>query len=378
MMTHAIILVAAIAAGAPTSRAAAIPPCALPATEIYQRVSPAVVSISAMSVNPFDRNDRIARFAGSGVIIDAAGLILTNSHVVFGRHAITVTLDDGNSVPGRLVGADPVFDLAVVRIPPPREGVHPAAKLGSSEALQVGQQVFAIGNPLGLAQTMTRGIISAINRLMPSVPYSLIEPLIQTDAAINPGNSGGPLVNECGEVIGITTARLPAAQNIGFAVPAALAIDVVPKLVRDGRVIRPWLGVQGLLVEPALKDLFRVPLVDGFLIEMVEPGSPAQIATLRGGHLEIMVAGRELLLGGDIITAIDGAPVRAPEELVKALAGMKVGGKIRLEIFREGNTFEVTCDVPERPPLPTDDPSLSALAPVEKRADAGGLARMVI
>ena len=202
--------------------------------------------------------------------------MLSNSHVVFGRQVITVTLDEGTTLPAKLVGADPIFDIALLRIPTPTQGTLPVARLGDSSTLRVGQEVFAIGNPLGLDQTLTRGIVSAINRRLPGAAWSLTEPLIQTDAAINPGNSGGPLIDSCGSVVGITTTILLEAQSIGFAVPIDLVKSVIPQLLDKGRVVRPWLGVQGQFVAPALKELLRIPLVDGFLVEAVEPGSPAE------------------------------------------------------------------------------------------------------
>jgi serine protease Do len=341
-------------------------PCPMLPAALYDEVSPSVVSISAMSINPFDRNDRITRVSGSGVIVDPSGIVVTNSHLVFARQVIRVTLDNGTTLPAKLIGADPVFDLAVIRIPSPATGTLPVATFGDSDALHVGDDVYAIGNPMGLDQTMTRGIVSGINRLMPDVPYAATEPLIQTDAPINPGNSGGPLVDDCGEVVGITTAILPTAQNIGFAIPSALVKDVVMKLMKDGRVIRPWLGVQGQLVAPDLKSIFRVPLVDGLLIEVVEPGSPAEAGDLRGGNLEVMLGGQELLLGGDIITAVNGAPVTNPEELGKALATLKVGMTVHLDIYRDGKTLKVDCKLPERPVLPGDIRNGSSLVGVSE------------
>jgi serine protease Do len=341
----------AVAAPAPPSGTS---PCPSDATALYVQVSPSVVSISAMSINPFDPVERISRVVGSGLIIDSSGILLTNSHVVFDRHIIQVILDDGTTLPAKLVGADPVFDVAVIRIPVPIQGKLPAATLGDSNTLRVGDDVFAFGNPMGLDQTMTRGIVSGINRLLPDVPYSSAEPLIQTDAPINPGNSGGPLVDRCGRVVGISTVIMPNAQNIGFAIPSSMLKDVVPKLMKDGRVIRPWLGVQGQFVAPELKELLKLPLVDGMLIEVVEPGSPAQEAKLNGGELEVRLAGQEFLLGGDIITAIDDARISTPEQFAKALESLKVGSNVRLTVFRNGKTRQVSCTLPERPVLPGD------------------------
>jgi serine protease Do len=329
-------------------------PQSLPA--VFDEVSPAVVLISAISINPYDSDRRIERVAGSGVIIDSSGLILTNSHVVFGRQVITVTLDEGTNLPAKLIGADPIFDIALIKIPPPTKGMLPVAKLGNSSALAVGVEVYAIGNPLGLDQTLTRGIVSAINRMVPGAAWSLAEPMIQTDASINPGNSGGPLLDPCGLVVGITTAVLPGAQNIGFAVPVDLIKDVIPRLLSKGRVVRPWLGVQGQFVAAALKDLLKVPLVDGFLIESVEPGSPAEQAGLQGGMFELTIEGQPILLGGDIITQINGQVLGDPTALATLLGGLEVGSRLKLTVIRDGKPNAVEIALVERPVLPWDLP----------------------
>src|SRR5215813_11900639 len=202
--------------------------CDKPAPEIYDKVSPAVVFIYATSINPYQIAKRVEHVVGSGFIFDSSGLILTNSHVAFGRQSIEVTLDDGTSVPAQLVGADPIFDLAVLRIEKPSQGDLPVASLGDSNRLRVGEDALAIGNPLGLEQTLTRGSVSAINRVLPPTFFAFQEPLIQIDTPINPGNSGGPLLNSCGEVVGITTAVVPDAQSIGFAIPINLAKAAIP------------------------------------------------------------------------------------------------------------------------------------------------------
>jgi serine protease Do len=353
-------------ARADSSRAA---PCDDALPEIFARVSPAVVSISATSINPYRLSERVSHVAGSGVVVDASGLILTNSHIAFGRQSITVTLDDGTRLSATLVGADPIFDLAVLRIPRPSSGPLPTARLGDSDRIRVGDDVAAIGNPLGLDQTLTRGIVSGMNRILPETPFSLLEPLIQTDAPINPGNSGGPLVNRCGEVIGINTAVIADAQNIGFAVPSNLAKSTLTALVSQGRVIRPWVGFHGQLVGNDLKDLVKTPLVDGLLIEVIEPGSPAEAAGLRGGRLELDVEGRTYLLGGDIVTSINGRAVETPEALTEAMRALRVGADLKLRVFREGRYRDVRYSLPERPLLPGDVPGDQALEAARTSAD---------
>jgi S1-C subfamily serine protease len=341
--------------------------CSESIPDLYERVSPAVVFIATTSINPYQLSDRVSRTVGSGVILDRSGLILTNAHVVFDRQSIVVILDDGTDLPAQLVGADPIFDLALIRITPPPDKPLPAVSVGDSDRLRIGEEVLAIGNPLGLDQTLTRGIVSAINRILPMTPFSFQEPLIQTDAAINPGNSGGPLLNRCGEVIGITTAILPEAQNIGFAIPINLAKTALPSLLTQGRIIRPWVGFLGQFVTSTLRLLLRVPLVDGLMIEVIEPGSPAEGAGLRGGQFEIGIGGRSLLLGGDIITAVNGTPVTSSEKLLEVMQGLTVGATIRLTIFREGAYRNVEYPLPERPIQPMDFPSQRSFAPTEGR-----------
>jgi len=342
-------------------------PCAEPLPDMFDRVSPAVVSISATSINPYRLSERVSRIVGSGFLVEASGLILTNSHVAYGRQSILVTLDDGTRLPARLVGADPIFDLAVLRITPPPSGRLPTVLLGDSDRVRVGDEVVAIGNPVGFDQTLTRGIVSGMNRILPETPFSLQEPLIQTDTPINPGNSGGPLLNRCGEVIGINTAIIADAQNIGFAVPSNLAKTTMPSLLSNGRVIRPWVGFHGQLVTNELKDLIKQPLTDGLLVEVIEPGSPAETAGLHGGELELELDGRGFLLGGDIITAINGHTVDSPDTLSDLMRGLSVGGTIRLSVFRDGTRREVAYALPERPVLPADVSEGRSLVPARGR-----------
>jgi S1-C subfamily serine protease len=193
-----------------------------------------------------------------------------------------------------------------------------------------------------------------VNRVLPGATWSLREPLLQTDAAINPGNSGGPLINVCGDVIGITTAIVPDAQSIGFAIPVDLVKSVMPDLMQKGRVIRPWLGVQGQVVSPMLKKTLRAPLVDGFLVEVIEPASPAEQAGIRGGDLDITIGGQPVLLGGDIIREINGSPVTNAKELDSALQLLQVGSTARLKLRREEVASTVDVVIAERPAWKAD------------------------
>ena len=345
--------------------------CDKPAPAIFDQVSPAVVYIYATSINPYKVADRVEHVVGSGFIFDSSGLILTNSHVAFGRQSIVVTLDDGTSVPAQLVGADPIFDLAVLRITPPGKGTLPAVNLGDSDRVRVGEEGLAIGNPLGLDQTLTVGTVSAINRVLPPTFFAFQEPLIQVDTPINPGNSGGPLLNRCGEVVGITTAMVPDAQNIGFAIPINLARAVIPALLAQGHVVRPWLGFHGQFIDRALRQMLRTPLKVGLLVEVIEPGSPAEHAKLRGGGLELSIAGREFLIGGDIITRINGTRLSSADKITESLQAAEVGSNVSLTVFREGKYIDVKYTLPERPLLPGDIPGQGAVAPLVRRSLKG-------
>jgi serine protease Do len=333
---------------APTPALAA-PPCTESLVTLFERVSPSVVSVQAMKINKAKPQRRFETIVGSGFVIDKEGHLLTNAHVVDGAASLSVTLDSGEKTAARVVGIDPVLDLALLRA----EGKNglPAAKLGDSATIRVGDEVVAIGNPIGLDQTMTRGIVSGVNRLLPGVSE---QPMIQTDAPINPGNSGGPLVDRCGMVVGINTFISEDAQSIGFAVPVNAARDVLKDLRELGRVVRPWLGMQGRAVDDKIAGVVRMPLVPGYLVEVVYDGSPADRAGVRGGNLSVVVQGEEYLLGGDIVTAIQGTPVRSHPEYLARVKSLRPGLRVRVSIVRDGHQREVTMTVAERPRLPSD------------------------
>ncbi len=329
--------------------ARAAEPCAEALPTLFERVSPAVVSIQAMKINKAKPERRFETVVGSGFVIDKDGHLLTNAHVVDGAASLSVTLETREKVSARVVGLDPVLDLALVRI----ETKVPltTARLGDSSTLRVGDEVVAIGNPLGLDQTMTRGIVSGVNRILPSVSD---QPMIQTDAPINPGNSGGPLVDRCGAVVGINTFISEDAQSIGFAVPVNAARGVLKDLRESGRVVRPWLGMQGRAIDDQVGQIIRMPVTAGYLVEVVYDGSPADKAGVRGGNLSVVIQGEEYLLGGDIVTAIQGTPVRNHQDYLARVRSFRPGQKIRLSIFRDGQQREVTLTVAERPRLPSD------------------------
>jgi S1-C subfamily serine protease len=343
----------------PASAAFATGECDQWIPELYKSKSPAVVRITALTINPYRLEDRVQIVAGSGFIIDREGLIMTNSHLVFGTRTLSVTLDDGTMLPAKLLGADPIFDLAILQIAKPDRGVLPVLAFGDSDGLQPGDPVVAIGNPMGLDQTIIRGIVSGLNRVLPDRPRLLEHPMIQTDAAINPGNSGGPLLNRCGEVIGVTTQILGDAQNIGFAIPSNLVRSVVGELVAKGRLIRPWFGVDGSLIDPILRRIFTIPLGNGFLVEAVEPNSPASLAGIAGGNIPVKVGTRSLILGGDVIVAINDIAVKDDDSLQRALDTIHIGARAKLKVFRNGKTATTELAITERPLQPGDVPESS-------------------
>ena len=321
---------------------------------IYEWLSPAVVSISAVDISNTKRTERVSNVIGSGFIISKDGLVLTNSHVVYGLRSINVTMDNGETVEGDVVGVDPILDIALLRIPVSHEGLT-KIPLGNSEKIRVGEQVMAIGNPFGFEQTLTLGIISGLNRMLSLSPLSLTIPLLQTDTAINPGSSGGPLLNRCGEAIGITTAVLGEAQNISFALPINIAKKYLPQLKKDGRIIRPWIGVSGKLIDKnELEDIFNISVVDGFLVETIDSNSPADRAGIQEGYIPVSVGGQDFVIGGDIITSINGLEIHNEEILESILNNLKVGDKLNMTLYQDGNTRTVQLTLVERPILPGD------------------------
>jgi putative serine protease PepD len=329
--------------------AVAQPACTEPLASLFERVSPSVVSIQATKINKAKPQRRFETVVGSGVIIERDGQVLTNAHVIDGAASLVVTLDSGARTPARVLGMDTVTDLALLRIE--TQAPLPVARLGDSTALRVGEEVVAIGNPMGLEQTMTRGIVSGLNRLLPGLAE---QPMIQTDAPINPGNSGGPLVDRCGAVVGINTFISEEANSIGFALPINAGKAILRDLRDIGHVIRPWIGLQGREIDSQITALLRMPLSPGYLIEVVYDGSPAERAGVRGGSLSVVVQGEEYLIGGDILTSIDNTPIKTHQDYLAKVKTLKPGQRARIAILRDGQRRELSLTVVERPRLPSD------------------------
>ena len=310
--------------------------------DIFRRVSRGVVHIEVRNTaeSQFDKTVRGGR-TGTGFVCDREGRILTAYHVIQGNNQIDVILSNGRRLSARLVGTAPRLDLALLQVSAQEDELFPLP-LGDSRALQVGQKVLAIGNPVGLHNTLTVGIVSALRRSLDSAAVELQDAMIQTDAAINPGSSGGPLLDSSGQVVGINTATVEGAQNVGFATPIHLARRVIPDLIKMGHPYRPRLGFSGSEITPALARLFGLPLEQGFLVEEVLPGSPARYAGLQAGERIVIVNDKTHVLGGDIIIAVNNEPVTHPSQIARTVSESHPGQTLRLRIYREGETVELT------------------------------------
>jgi S1-C subfamily serine protease len=300
-------------------------------TKVVRDVSPSVVNIEVLTEqrHPQTGQPRKARGGGSGFVVTPDGFIVTNSHVVHDASDITVQLSDGSRHPARIVGDDPDTDLAVIRTDGPT--LIPIS-FGDSSALRVGQLVIAIGNPYGFQTTVTAGVVSAMGRSFRSVGGRLIDDMIQTDAALNPGNSGGPLVNSRGEVIGVNTAVILPAQGLCFAVPSNTAQFVVPRLIRDGKITRSYIGVAGQNVplHRRVVRYFDLPTESGVLITGLEPDSPAS----RSGLEE-----------GDVILAFGNRAVADIDTLHRLLTDRAIGVETEVTVLRRNHqrhTFKIT------------------------------------
>jgi serine protease Do len=284
---------------------------------------------------------------GSGVVIDRDGLILTNNHVVEKADEIKVKLDTGKEYDAQVVGRDPKTDLALIRVKPDSSFPNPTS-IGDSDAMQVGDWVIAVGNPFGLGHTVTSGIVSAKGRVIGAGPY---DDFIQTDAAINPGNSGGPLFNMKGEVIGINTAIVAQGQGIGFAIPINVAKEIMPQL-KEGKVIRGWLGVMIQDVTPELAKSFNLEKAKGVLVADVVQGGPAEKSGLQQG---------------DIVTGLNGKQIENAQMLSRSVAALPPDSQASLTIIRDGKEQQIKVAIGTMP----EDAGLSGKEPAQKESAWG-------
>jgi S1-C subfamily serine protease len=312
-------------------------------TTIYNNVSPAVVEIDVTSNVNSVFGSSVQQGLGSGFLIDNQGHILTNNHVVEGATSVSVVLTNGNTVTGKVLGTDPVDDLAVVSVDPAAVAGITPLKFGDSSVVVPGQMAIAIGNPLGYTDSITVGVISGLNR---SISGSNMRGMLQTDAAINPGNSGGPLLDNQGLVIGINTAAeigATGADGMGFAIPSNLAVKILPDLIANKTVSRPWIGISGTALTQAKATQAGISVNKGIYVVTVVAGGPAEKAGLKAGSAN---SDGTLAAGGDVITAVDGKAVASVEELSAYISTKSVGDKVNLTILRSGQstTVQVTLD----------------------------------
>ncbi len=316
--------------------------------QVYEYTSRSVANINTQSRREFFMREVVAQGEGSGFVIDREGHVLTNFHVISGATAVQVTLHNGNSYTAKVVGTDPANDCAVLKITAPREELFPV-RFGDSARLRVGQKVYAIGNPFGLELTLSTGIVSSLNRSLPSQNRTrTIKQVIQIDAAINPGNSGGPLLDSHGELIGMNVAiasRSGESAGVGFAIPVNTLKRVIPQLLQHGRVLRPNLGVEQVM-----------PTDSGLLITRVQPGGPAAQAGLSSPK----VVKKQQRQGAftyefetldkstaEFITAINGQEVKTPDDLLTVVESLAPGTRIQLTIMRNEKKFNVAITLGE-------------------------------
>ena len=304
---------------------------------VYEKNNKSVVNITTRSSTGYFLLEVPSEGSGSGSVIDKSGHILTNYHVIEGARQVGVTLFHGKTFDATLVGADPINDVAVLKIDAPKQVLHPV-EFGDSGNLKVGMRIFAIGNPFGLERTMTAGIISSLNRSLQVRGDRSIRSIIQIDAAVNPGNSGGPLLDAHGRLIGINTAiasQTGQSAGIGFAIPINLVARVVPQLIKHGRVIRPEIGI---------RTVYQTD--NGLRINQLTPNGPAARAGLRGPRFEIRRRGpftieRIDLSAADLIIEVDGHRVETKDDFLSYIESKKAGDRIELTIIRQGRRLKV-------------------------------------
>jgi S1-C subfamily serine protease len=314
-------------------------------TSIYKAASPAVVEIDTMQQTTGFFGDSLQEGLGSGIVIDSSGNILTNNHVVEGSSTVTVKISGGNTVDGKVLGTDPIKDLAIVKVDPSAVAGITPLNLGDSSQLVPGQTVIAIGNPYGFDDSISIGIVSGLNRSLNSMSG-----LIQTDALLNPGNSGGPLLDTNGNVIGINTAietsTTGGTTGIGFAIPSNLAQNELATLEAGKTVAHPWLGISGQTLSSLLAKQLGITATQGVYVANVVSGSPAASAGLKGGSYD---ANGVPTGGGDIITAVDGNAATTIESLQAYVSGKSVGDVLNLTILRGGNNISVQVTLAAMP-----------------------------
>jgi S1-C subfamily serine protease len=334
----------------------------LTAEQIYQRDAPGVVQITATSLtqgqaNPFSvtpTSPQQEQSLGSGFVIDKAGHIVTNYHVIQGAQKIQVSFSGQDEITATVVGKDPSTDTAVLKIDAHARALTPLM-LGNSDDVRVGDSVYAIGNPFGYTRTLTTGVVSAVQRQIEAPNTLTIDHAIQTDAAINHGNSGGPLIDAAARVIGVTsqistgTTGQQGNLGIGFAIPINTVRNVAAQIIASGKAEHAFLGVGTAAITPQLAKLFNLPVQHGLLVQDVDKGSGADKAGILAGKTAVVVQGESYQIGGDIIVAIDGTPLTGFDQLRDAIEQHKAGDKVKLEVYHHGSKQSVTVTLGNRP-----------------------------
>jgi S1-C subfamily serine protease len=318
---------------------------------IYRQATPAVANILTKATEYDFFMDAVpVEGAGSGFVIDPRGFILTNFHVVAGAQSIEVVLGDQGRYPAKFVGADQRNDVALIKIDPKGKQLT-ALPLGDSATLQVGQKVLAIGDPFGFQSTLTTGVVSALGRTVQTSERTFIDEAIQTDASINRGNSGGPLINTHGQVIGINSAIYTpsgTAAGIGFAIPINTAKSIANDLITEGRVRRAYLGVTTIPVGGWLSEALDLPVKDGLLVEETTKGSPAAAAGILGGSRVAQAGMRKLVIGGDVIVAVDGQKVANKFDMDVVLNRKRPGDSVTITVYRGAKKLDIAVKLAER------------------------------
>ena len=335
---------------------------ALTPEAIYRQDGPGVVQITATSVtqsapdpfNFFPSTPQTSKSLGSGFVLDRAGHIITNFHVIQGAQKVQVSFSGQDQLPATVVGKDRSTDLAVLKIDAHARALTPLP-LGDSDAVRVGDPVYAIGNPFGLTRTLTTGVVSAVQRQIFAPNGVPIDSAIQTDAAINHGNSGGPLIDANGRVIGVTSQiQTGSDQNqgnvgIGFAIPVNTVRDIAGQIIANGKAQHAFLGVSAAAVTPQLKKLFNLPTANGLLVRDVTKDSGAAKAGIKGGTTSVVVDGESYRIGGDLITKVDGQLVSTYDQLYAAIQRKSPGDSMKIELYRDNAKRTVTVKLGSRP-----------------------------
>ena len=328
---------------------------ALTPEAVYRQDGPGVVQVTATSVSQsaFLPATQTSKSVGSGFVLDRAGHIITNFHVIQAAQKLQVSFSGQDQLPATVVGSDRSTDLAVLKIDAHARALDPLP-LGDSDAARVGDPVYAIGNPFGLTRTLTTGVVSAVQRQIFAPNGVPIDSAIQTDAAINHGNSGGPLIDAAGRVIGVTSQiQTGGDQNqgnvgIGFAIPVNTVRDIAGQILANGKAQHAFLGVSAAAVTPQLKKLFNLPTANGLLVREVTKGSGAAKAGIKGGTTSVVVQGESYMVGGDIITSVDGKPVTSVDQLFAVVQQKHPGDTLKIELYHDNSKRTVDAKLGTR------------------------------